>query len=36
LKTAGKLKKKLSDSGVNFGSIAPDNWESFVTTFKGE
>jgi IS1 family transposase len=35
-KTAKKLKEKLSDLGVNFGSIATDDWDSFVTAFKGE
>jgi IS1 family transposase len=36
LKTARELKKKLSDSGVNYGSIATDDWDSFVSAFKGE
>jgi IS1 family transposase len=36
LKTAKKLKQKLSDLGVNYGSIATDEWDSFVTAFKGE
>jgi IS1 family transposase len=36
LKTAKALKKKLSDSSVNYGSIATDDWDSFVTAFKGE
>jgi IS1 family transposase len=30
LKTAGKLQKKLSDSRVNYGSIATDNWVLFL------
>jgi len=34
LKTAQDLKNKLSDLGVTYGSIATDNWDSFVTTFK--
>jgi IS1 family transposase len=34
LKTANGLKKKLSDSGVSYGSIATDNRDSFVTVFK--
>jgi hypothetical protein len=34
LKTANGLKKKLSDSGVSYGSIATDEWDSFVTAFK--
>jgi IS1 family transposase/transposase-like protein len=36
LKTAGKLKKKLSDSIISYGSIATDDWDSFVSTFKRE
>jgi IS1 family transposase len=36
LKTVRELKKKLSDSGVNCGSIATDDRDSFVSTFKGE
>jgi IS1 family transposase len=36
MKTAGKLKQKLSDSGVTCGSIATDDWDSFITVFKGE
>jgi IS1 family transposase len=34
LKTVNKLKKKLSDFGVCYGSIATDNWDSFVAAFK--
>jgi IS1 family transposase len=34
LKTAKELKKKLSDSGVSYGSIATDDWNSFVSAFK--
>jgi IS1 family transposase len=30
LKTAEELKKKLSDFGVNYGSIATDDWDSFM------
>jgi IS1 family transposase len=36
LKTARKLKKKLADSGVSYGNIASDNWDSFITAFKGD
>jgi IS1 family transposase len=36
LKTANELKKKLSDSGVSYGSIATDDWNSFVTAFKDQ
>jgi hypothetical protein len=36
LKTAKGLKKKWSDLGVNYGSIVTDDWDSFVSTFKGE
>jgi IS1 family transposase len=36
MKTAGKLKKKLSDSGVTCGSIVTDDWDSFVAAFKGD
>jgi IS1 family transposase len=35
VKTAEDLKKKLSDSGVNYGRIAHDDWDSFATAFKG-
>jgi IS1 family transposase len=35
-KTAGKMKKKLSDSGVTCRSIATDDWDSFITVFKSE
>ncbi|MDR1056673.1 MAG: hypothetical protein LBL90_12825 [Prevotellaceae bacterium] len=31
MKTAKDLKKKLSDLGVNYGSIARDDWDSFVS-----
>jgi IS1 family transposase len=34
LKTVNGLKKKLSDSGVSYGSIATDEWDSFVSAFK--
>jgi IS1 family transposase len=34
LKTANELKKKLSDSGVSYGSIATDDRDSFVTAFR--
>ena len=34
LKTAVELKKKLLDSGVSYGSIATDEWDSFMTVFK--
>jgi IS1 family transposase len=36
LKTARDLKKKLSDMGVSYGSIATDDWDSFVAAFKGD
>jgi IS1 family transposase len=36
LKTAKALKKKLSDLGVSYGSIATDDWNSVVSAFKGE
>jgi IS1 family transposase/transposase-like protein len=36
LHTARKLRKKLSDSVVSYGSIATDDWNSFVVAFKGE
>jgi IS1 family transposase len=35
MKTAGDLKKKLSNFGISFGSIASDDWDSFATAFKG-
>jgi IS1 family transposase len=35
LKTTGALKKKLSDFEVSYGSIAIDDWDSFLTVFKG-
>jgi IS1 family transposase len=35
MKTAEDLKKKLSDSGINCGSIAGDDWDSFAAAFKG-
>jgi IS1 family transposase len=35
-KTAQELKQKLSGFGVKYGSIATDDWDSFVATFKGE
>ena len=34
LKTAMELKKKLTDLGVSYGSIATDEWDSFVAVFK--
>jgi IS1 family transposase len=36
LKTAKALKKKLSSLGVRYGSVATDEWDSFLATFKGE
>jgi IS1 family transposase len=36
LKTARKLRKKLSELGVNYTKICSDNWQSFVTTFKSD
>jgi IS1 family transposase/transposase-like protein len=36
LKTVNRLKKKLSDFGVRYGSIATDNWDSFVAAFKDD
>jgi IS1 family transposase len=36
LKTARKLKKKWLDSGVSYGSMASDEWDSLVATCKGE
>jgi IS1 family transposase len=36
LKTARELKRKLSDFGVGYGSIATDDWDNFVEAFKGE
>jgi IS1 family transposase/transposase-like protein len=36
LHTAQKLKDKLSDLGVSYGSIATDSWDSFITVFKGD
>ncbi|MDR1116306.1 MAG: IS1 family transposase [Tannerella sp.] len=36
LKTAKELKKKMSDLGVNYGSIATDDRDSFVSAFKSE
>jgi IS1 family transposase len=36
MKTAGKLKRKLSDLGITCGSIATDDRDSFVTVFKSE
>jgi IS1 family transposase/transposase-like protein len=36
LKTAKSLKKKLSSLGMRYGSIATDEWDSFLATFKGE
>jgi|GEM_PF-5502417 len=29
-----KLKKKLLDLGVSYGSIATDKWDSFIAAFK--
>ena len=34
LQTAMKLKKKLLDLGVSYGSIATDKWDSFIAAFK--
>jgi IS1 family transposase len=34
LKIAKDLKKKLSYLGASYGSIASDDWDSFVTAFK--
>ena len=36
LQTAQKLKDKLSDLGVSYGSIATDNWDSFIAVFKDD
>jgi IS1 family transposase len=36
LKTAKKLKKKLSGFGVNCEGIVIDDWDSFVSAFKAE
>ena len=36
MQTATNLKKKLLDSGVSYGSIATDEWDSFITAFKGD
>jgi IS1 family transposase/transposase-like protein len=36
LKTAKKLRKKLISLGVSYGSIASDNWNSFITAFEGD
>jgi IS1 family transposase len=36
LKTARELKKKLTDLGVSYKSIASDNWDSFITAFDGD
>jgi IS1 family transposase len=33
LKTAKGLKKKLSDFGVNYGRVATDDRDSFISTF---
>ena len=35
LKTAKKLRKKLSEMGVSFDCICTDNWDSFLTAFEG-
>ncbi len=35
LLTAKKLKHKLADLGVSFGSLCMDNWDSFKTAFEG-
>jgi IS1 family transposase len=34
LKTARELRKRIFDLGISFGSIATDNWDSFLTAFK--
>jgi IS1 family transposase len=31
-----RLEEKLSDLGVNYGSIARNDWNSFAVAFKGE
>jgi IS1 family transposase/transposase-like protein len=36
LKTARKLKKKLADLKVKYGTILSDSWQSFITAFKGD
>jgi IS1 family transposase len=36
LKTARKLRKKLSELGVSYSKIRSDNWQSFVTAFKSD
>jgi len=36
LKTARHLRKKLFDSGVTYTKICTDDWQSFVTAFKGD
>ena len=33
LKTARKLRKKLSDMGITFDSICTDEWQSFISAF---
>jgi IS1 family transposase len=35
-KNSQRLEEKLSDLGVSYGSIASDDWDSFVSAFKGE
>jgi IS1 family transposase len=34
LRTARKLRQKLTDLGISFGYILSDNWKSFKTAFK--
>jgi IS1 family transposase/transposase-like protein len=36
LKTARKLRQKLKDLKVKYGTIFSDNWNSFITAFKGD
>jgi len=36
LKTAQKLRARLKQLTVNYGSISMDNWDSFITAFKSD
>ena len=36
LKTARKLRQRLADFGISYGTVASDNWDSFITAFRGE
>ncbi len=36
LKTAKKLKARLKELSVHYDTISTDNWDSFVTAFKGD